>query len=206
MRTVAVLAFALLIQASGLQAQDRRLYIGGSVSAVTQTHADAERLGGTTWGWSGLVGVRVAPRLSIEFEPTFAGPYERAYSYRPGPSLLADVVASRSHTFFSTQARIRLPVIEPVVGASYVHARLHRVATFSNGRPYFEDTDSEHGVALVLGVDAAIRMAPHMHFVPTFRMFVSSTGEDAGFEKPIRFDTTTGAVSFRYGAGIRVSF
>jgi hypothetical protein len=197
---VALLAFPIVVAA-----QESRVYVGGTFNVVTQTHDD-EPLGGTTWGGSGLFGVQVSPRVAIEFEPSFGGPYSWEYTYRPSPSLIAHVVARRRNTFFSGQARIHLGVLEPVVGMSYVHGRIGRHATIGS-RTYFDDSGSDDGLAVVGGVDAAFKLASHFYVVPTFRVFVSALRPSLDpFGDPLGEQTTTGPLAFRYGAGGRVTF
>ena len=201
---IAVALVALIAFPSVAAAQESRVYVGGSFDVVTQTHGDAEPLGGTTWGGSALFGVRVTPRVGIEFEPSFGGPYSWEYSYKPASSLTADVVASRRDTFFSGQARIRLGVIEPVAGVSYVHGKITRHATIGS-TTYFDDNASEDGIAVVGGVDAALKLASHFYFVPTFRVFLLPRTTPSEFD-PFREQTSTGSLAFRYGAGARVTF
>ena len=195
---------ALVALPSVVVAQESRAYAGGSFNFVTQTHTDAEPLGGTTWGGSVLFGVRVSGRVAIEFEPSFSGPYSWEYSYRPGPSFTADVIASRRDTFFSGQTRIRLGVVEPVVGLSYVHGKINRHATIGS-TTYFDDSGSDDGIAVVGGVDAAFKLASHFYFVPTFRLFLLPRSKPDEFN-PLREQTSTGQLAFRYGAGARVTF
>ena len=53
-----------------------RVYAGGAFTFVTQTHSGPDQpLGGTRSGGSLLLGVRVTPRYSVEFEPSFGGTY-----------------------------------------------------------------------------------------------------------------------------------
>jgi len=134
---VALVAYPLIVDA-----QESRVYIGGTFNFVTQTHSDREPIGGTTQGGSALFGVQVSPRVAIEFEPSLAGRYSWRYTYRPSPSLTADVVASRHDTFFPIQARIRLGILEPVVGVAFVHGRISRHATVGTGT-YFDDSRSD---------------------------------------------------------------
>jgi hypothetical protein len=175
------------------------------LALITQTHSESEPLGATSWGGSVLLGVHVAPRLALEFEPSFAGTYSSRYTYRPGPSWTADVVASRRDTYFSFQARTRAGVLEPVIGVSYVHEKIRRHAT-TGGATYFDDERSDGRFAVVGGLDAAFEIAPGFHFVPTLRVVVVMRPESRGGNDPIGSDTSTGSVLFRYGAGARVTF
>ena len=203
-RFAIVALVALLAVPSVATGQDRRAYFGGSATVVTQTESDEVPLGGTTWGGSVLFGVEMSPRLAIEFETLFGGPYSWEYSYRPSPALTADVVVTRRDTFFSGQARIRLGVIEPVLGLSYVHGRIGRHATLGNTNTvYFDDSDSDGRVALVAGLDAAVPLSPHVYFVPTFRVFAAPVDSPGN---PLGDQTSTGTFSFRYGAGLRIRF
>ena len=198
---VAFVAFPLVAVA-----QESRVYVGGAINFVEQTHSRAEPLGGTTWGGSALFGVQVSPRVAVEFEPSFGRTYSWQYTYRPSPSLIADVVASRRDMFFSVQTRMRLRVIEPVVGLSYVRGRISRHATVGS-RTYFDDNRSDDHFAVTGGVDAALNLSSHVYFVPTFRVLVSAprVAPDA-FGDPLGAQTSTGSVVFRYGAGARIAF
>jgi hypothetical protein len=198
---VGLLAFPIVVVA-----QESRVYVGGTFNVVTQTHADDEPLGGTTWGGSALFGVRVSPRLAVEFEPSLGGTYSWEYTYRPSPSLIAHVIARRRNTFFSGQARIHLGVLEPVVGMSYVHGRIGRHATIGSST-YFDDSGSADTLAVVGGVDAALKLASHFYFVPTFRVIVSALRPSIDpFGDPLGDQTRTGPLAFRYGAGVRLTF
>ena len=199
---VALITFPLIAMA-----QESRVYVGGTFNLVTQTHSDSEPIGGTTQGGSVLFGVQVSPRVAIEFEPSFGGRHSWEYTYRPSPSLTARVVASRRDAFFPVQARIRLGVLEPVVGVSFVHGRISRHATFAGGGAYFADSRSDDNLAVTAGVDAALKLASRFYLVPTFRVFVSAAGatpDSSG--DPLGSQTNTGSVVFRYGAGARVAF
>lgn len=201
---VALVAFAVFPLVA--VAQESRFYVGGAINFVGQTHSRAEPLGGTTWGGSALFGVQVSPRVAVEFEPSFGGPYSWSYTYRPSPSLTADVVASRRDTFLPVQARIRLGVLEPVVGLSFVHGRISRHATVGS-RTYFDDSRSDNNFAVTAGVDTALNLASHFYFVPTFRVLVSAPrATPNAFGDPLGAQTRTGSIVFRYGAGARVAF
>jgi hypothetical protein len=170
-------------------------------------------MGGTTRGGSVLFGVQVSPRVAVEFEPWFGGSYSWEYTYRPSPSLIARVVASRRDAFFPLQARIRLRVLEPVVGLSLVHGWLSRHATVGTRfestpplMPYFDDRRSQDTFAVTGGVDAALNLAPHFYVVPTFRVLVSAPRGPKNFDDPLGAQTSTGSIVFRYGAGARVAF
>ena len=180
--TIAVFPSVLLAFPSIVVAQESRVYVGGTFNFVTQTHSDREPIGGTTQGGSALVGVQVSPRLAIEFEPSLTGRNSWQYTYRPSPSLTANVVASRRDTFFPIQARIRLGVLEPVVGVAFVHGRISRHATVGGGT-YFDDSRSDDNLAFVGGVDAALNLAPH--FVPGPYVSGSRVGarSDAGLAR-----------------------
>ena len=199
---VALIAFPFIAMA-----QESRLYVGGTFNLVTQTHSDGEPIGGTTQGGSALFGVQVSPRVAIEFEPSFGGRNSWEYTYRPSPSLLARVVASRRDTFFPVQVRIRLGVLEPVVGVGFVYTRLSRHATVGSAT-YFDESRMDDNVALVGGVDAALKLVSSLYLVPTFRVLVLATGTSspdlAG--DPLGAQTSTGSFVFRYGVGTRVAF
>ena len=196
----------LLLFASNAAAQQSRVHIGGALTGVYQTQAEDDAVGGLAWGGSALFGVQVSPRVAIEFEPSFGGAYSWEYTYRPGPSRMADVVASRRDTFFTFQMRRRAGVLEPVAGVSYVLGRISRHAT-SGGRPYFDDARSENSLALVGGLDAGIELAPHVLFAPTVRvLYVMRPGNADPFSDPLGEQTSTGPFMFRFGAGARVTF
>jgi hypothetical protein len=195
---VAFFAFPLIVVA-----QESRVYAGGTFNLVTQTHSDREPMGGTTQGGSALFGVQVSPRVAIEFEPSFGGRYSWQYTYRPSISRIANVVASRRDTFFPVQARIRLGVLEPVVGVSFVYTRLSWQSTAGS-----DVSRTDDNVALVGGVDAALKLVSSLYVVPTFRVLYLATGTSspdlAG--DPIGAQTSTGSFVFRYGVGARVAF
>jgi hypothetical protein len=203
-------AIALAVLPSVVAAQSP-VYVGGSINGVTQTHSGGftEPLGGTRRGGSVVFGVQVSRRVAIEFEPSFSfgEPYSWEYTYDPGPSRTAHVVASRRDSFYSFQVRTRMGVLEPVVGLSYLHAKVGRHATLAGGAPYFDESRTDHGLAVVGGLDAAGRLAPHVYFVPTFRLLAGGrwTPESVSGD-PLGNDTRTGLFTFRYGAGVRVTF
>lgn len=202
-RTVVAL-LALVVLPSIVEAQQSPVYVGGTFNLVTQPHSDDEPLGGTATGGSLVVGVQVSRRFAIEFEPSFGRQYAWEYTYRPGPSRTADVVASRRDSFFSFQLRTRTGMLEPVVGVSYIRGRISRQATTA-GTTYFYDSRSDDGLAAVAGLDAPVKCASHFYFVPTFRLlarlkWAGSSGD------PLEMQTRTGPLVFRYGAGVRVTF
>ena len=205
LRVFAASAAILLLFAAQVSAQQSRFHVGGTLSGVYQTQAD-EAVGGMTWGAGPLFGVQVSPRVAIELEPMFGGSHSWEYTYRPGPSRTATVVASRRDTFFSFQVRGRTGVLEPVAGVSYVRGQISRHAT-SAGRPYFDDARSQNGVGLVGGLDAGIGLAPRVFFVPSFRVLVVRQGSSPdSFSDPLGEQTTTGPLVFRFGGGLRVTF
>jgi hypothetical protein len=116
------------------------------------------------------------------------------------------VIASRRDTFFPVQARYRVGVLEPVIGAAFVHGRISRHATANrDGRPYFEDSRSEYDPAFVVGLDAALKLTSRIRLVPTLRMLVVL--RDAKWPgDPLGAQTSTGSFVFRYGIGARVAF
>ena len=195
---------ALVVLPRPAVGQEPRAYAGGTVNFVTATHSDDQPLGGTTVGGSALFGVQVSPRVAIEVEPSFGGSYSWQYTYRPSPSLVATVVASRRDTFFPVQARIRAGVLEPVVGVGIAHGRIERHATVGN-TPYFDDNRSDNDIALVAGLDAAFKVASNVYIVPTFRVLVVPRGSDSP-DDPLGAQTSTGSFIFRYGVGTRVAF
>lgn len=206
LRVVTASAAILLVFAAKGSAQPPRVHVGGTLSGIYQTQKD-EAVGGVTWGAGPLFGVQVSSRVAIEFEPLFAGTHSWEYTYRPGPSRTATVVASRRDTFFSFQVRGRAGVLEPVAGVSYVRGHISRHAT-SAGRPYFDDARLQNGVALLGGLDAGIKLAPRVFLVPTFRVLVvmrPGSWPDP-FNDPLGDQTSTGPLVFRFGAGARVAF
>jgi hypothetical protein len=172
------------------------------VNLVTQTHSDDEPLGGTGVSVAALFGVRVSPRVAIEFEPALGGSYSWEYTYRPAASLVADVVASRKDTYFPVQVRVRTGGLEPVVGVAVVHSHIARHATIGN-TTYFDDDRSENDFVLVAGLDAAFKLNSRLYVVPTFRALVGSRGST---DDPFGEQTSTGLFTFRYGVGARVEF
>ena len=202
-RIIAAL-IALVAVPQTVAGQEPRAAVGGTINVVTQTHSDDQPLGGTTLGGSALVGVRVATRLAIEFEPSFGGSYSWEYSYRPAPSLIATVVASRRDTFFPVQARIGTGVLEPVIGVAVVHSNISRHATIGS-TTYFDDGRSENDLALVAGLDAAIKLTSNLFLVPTFRLLAGPRGSGAT-DDPLGEQTGTGSITFRYGVGVRAAF
>lgn len=184
--------------------QEPRVAVGGTFNVVAQTRTDDQPLGGTTLGGSALIGVRVAPHVAIEFEPSFGGSYSWQYTYRPAPALTATVIASRRDTFLPVQARIRMSVLEPVAGVAIVHSTIGRHATVGD-TTYFDDSRSEHDLLFVGGLDVAINVSAHVYLVPTFRVLIGPRGSDSSGD-PLGEQTSTGAFTFRYGVGVRAGF
>ena len=204
MRIIIIALVALVVLPPPVVGQEPRAYAGGTVNFVTATQPDDRPLGGTTFGGSVMFGIRVSPRVAIEVEPSFGGSYSWQYTYRPGPSLVATVVASRRETFFPVQARIRAGVLEPVVGVGIAHARIARHATLG-ATAYFDDSRSDNDLALVGGLDAAFKLASNVYFVPTLRVLVVPRESDSP-DDPLGSQTSTGSLIFRYGVGTRVVF
>jgi hypothetical protein len=207
-----LLAVVTLVSAVPAHAQPRA-YSGGAVTFLTQTHSTLAQarsttvqLGGTTWGGSLLFGVSLSPRLSAEFEPLFVGSFDGQYTYSPSPVFRAQVITRRRDTFFTFQLRTRTGVLEPVVGVSYLRGTASRHATFiESGRPYFDDRQSQHALAVAGGFDASVKLTAHFFFVPTFRAFVVARPSVARNDV-IAQQTSGGPFVFRYGAGVRVAF
>ena len=198
-----VLTVVTLGNAVSAHAQSRP-YFGGAVTFVTQTRSTNLQPGGTTWGGSVLFGVPLSPRLSVEFEPLFVGSLAEQYTYSPTPSTSARVITRRRDTFFTFQVRARTGFLEPVVGVSYVRGAASRQATLIDPpSPYFDDRQSQHALAVMGGIDAAVRLTSHVFFVPTFRTFVVARPSPEG---PIGQQTRGGRFAFQYGAGVRVVF
>lgn len=183
------------------------MYAGGTLTAYTQTHSDSPPLGGTNWTAGFFIGGWVSPRVAVEFEPTFGRTFSWEYNYQPGPSRSAHVVASRRDTFWAGQVRLRAGAIEPVFGLAYSHANLQRHAT-SSGSPYFDDSRTNHGLAAVLGLDASLRIAPHVELLPTFRLLLNfgPDSQSSGAGDPLGAQTNTGVAVLRYGVGARFTF
>lgn len=193
-----------LAATTSAQAQSRG-YVGGAVALAGLTQpATVERVGGATWSGSVVVGASVSRRLSVEFEPTFAGNQSAEnYSYRPSNSLVANVEASGRDRFFSVQLRGRAGILEPIAGVSYVRSTMRRHATFvPGGQIYFDDERSTNGIALTAGLDAAISASRRVAIVPTFRIFVVSRPSASPPANPI----VGSAVVLRAGVGARVAF
>jgi hypothetical protein len=187
--------------------QDGSLYAGGTLTGFTQTRSDSQRqrpLGGTTWNGSVFFGGWVSPRVAIEFEPSFGRTFSGQYSYGLSASPLSrvDVVTSRRDMFWAAQVRGRVGGVEPLLGLAYRRSSLQRHAIFVSGRPYFDDSRIENGFAFVLGLDAPVRIAPHVFLLPTFRLLLKTSGS----RDPLGRDTRAGDLLFRYGAGARVTF
>jgi len=196
---ISTCVIAILASPVAAAAQPPRVYIGGTLDWATQTEADTVPLGGTVVGGRALIGVHVSPRVSVEFEPSFAGSYSWEYRYQPTPSETADVVASRKNTFFTGQARLRFGVLEPVVGLSYVRGEISSHSTF-----YGDFRDSDKGLAAVGGLDVAIPVTSRVFLVPTIRLLATLPRGTSSGARPL--DTDTGALLIRYGAGVRVDF
>jgi hypothetical protein len=206
------IAIASLIVASSIaDAQDHPLYVGGAFGLQTQLHSvtlplegKSEPLVGTTWSGSALFGAQLSPRLSLEVEPSLGGQYSNEYTYSPGPSWSAHVVAQRRDTFISFQSRIKIGLVEPILGVAYVVEHLSRHATVS-GRTYFDDDRIDKGFGATGGLDAAIKTGAHAFIVPTFRMFVTSARSidplASSDYDPLVEDTGTGRLVLRYGVG-----
>lgn len=201
---ILVVLIAMVVFPRTVNGQQPRMSAGGSINVVTQTHSNDQPLGGTTLGGSVLFGVRVSPHVAIEVEPSFGDSYSWQYMYRPAPSLIATVVASRRDMFFPVQARFGMSVLEPVLGVGVVRSRIARHATVG-GTPYFEDSRSDSDLALVAGLDAAFKLTSRIYIVPTLRALIVPRGSDST-EDPLGAQTSTGWLTFRYGIGARVAF
>jgi hypothetical protein len=204
--TGGVLLLSALMLGIGIPANAQRpLYAGGTVGCMTLTQSATEQqLGGATCGGSVVFGVQVSPQLGVEFEPTFGGDFlAQEYTYRPSPSLTARVVGSGSDTFFTFQVRWKVGVLEPVAGISYVREQSIRHAPFVPGdRTYFHDEQSGGTFAFAGGIDAAVRIAPHLYFVPSFRVFVLPSSSSSFSTGP----PSGRSFVLRYGAGGRLTF
>jgi hypothetical protein len=134
--------------------------------------------------------VTVSPRVAIEFEPSFGGRNSWEYTYRPSPSLFARVVASRRDMFFPVQARFRWGVLEPVVGVSFVYTRISWQSTVGS-----DVSRTDDNVALVGGVDAALKLVSSLYVVPTFRVLFLTTGTSPDtLTDPLGARTSTGSL------------
>jgi len=141
--------------------------------------------------------------VALEVEPSFGPTYSSTYSYRPGPSFVANVVTSRHDTTVAFQLRSRLGRVQPVFGGGFVHGHVERHATFANGATYFDDEAAASGIAVIAGLDAPFQAAPHVSIFPMVRMIVTAR---LGMTEPIGSDTRTGPVAFRYGGGVIFRF
>ncbi len=200
-RTAIVLLVLVALGTPSDAQQNESLYAGGTLTGFTQTRPDDRlRLGGTTWNGSVFVGGWVSPRVAIEFEPTFGRTFsgQRSYGLFASPLGRVNEVVSRRETFWAAQMRNRVGGVEPILGLAYMRANVQRQATFVSGSPYFDDSSVGNGFAFVLGLDAPVKIAPHVFLLPTFRLLSKFWGSgDAG---------DTGDLIFRYGAGARVTF
>ena len=188
-------------------AQEHGAYVGGTFALHVQPHSETEPLGGKTWGGSVVGGKQISSLIGLEVETYFSGEFSDEYSYNPGPSWSAHVVARRRDTFYSVQLRSRVgSYLEPVVGVSYVLQRPSRHATVQ-ATPYFDDSETRGGLAAVGGLDAPINLAPRVYLVPTFRVFLTTLrGADDDVHDPLGWDTKTGRVAVRLGVGVRWGF
>lgn len=206
-RTVLFAALAFAFVTSGAYAQEQRVYVGGSLGLFTQTHPDAvEPLGGTTLSASALIGTWLSSHIAIEAEPTFAAAFSQEYSYPPIPdqTFQADVVASRRDSYFPVQIRLRVSKLEPVFGGGLRHGKEREVATF-RGEPYFDNSRSDNGFFVTVGLDVPVAVSPRVSLLPSFRL-LTSTGKNSEPEFGVAQQTQTGAVAMRLGVGARVSF
>jgi hypothetical protein len=206
-RAAVALVVLLALPTNSDAQQNESLFAGGTITGFTQTEPDGQPLGGTTWNGSVFVGGWVSPRVAIEFEPSFGRTFSWQYSYRAGASFTANVVASRRDTFWAGQVRTRAGVFEPVVGLAFMRTNRQRHAT-TNGRPYFDDLRVDNGLAGVAGLDAPVRIAPHVYLLPTFRALLNfkTAPDTSNVGDPLGDQTSAGRLLFRYGAGVRVTF
>jgi hypothetical protein len=206
-RVTIIACLVLVVCPPAVSAQEQGFYVGGAFALHVQPHSDIEPLGGKTWGGSVVVGKQMSSRVGLEVETYFSGEFSDEYSYNPGPSWSAHVVARRRDTFFSVQLRSRVAsYLEPVVGVSYVLERPSRHATVL-GTPYFDDSETRSGLAAVGGLDAPIKLASRVYLVPTFRVFLTTLrGADDDVHDPLGWDTKTGRVAVRLGVGVRWGF
>jgi hypothetical protein len=170
----------------------------GATIDVSEAESDTAPLAGTVLGGRGLFGVKVSPRVAIEFEPSFTTTDSVESTYRPTPTIVAHVVTSRWNAFYTGQVRLRFANIEPVMGLSYLHAGI------SESGYYLNASGTNNGLAVVGGVDVGLPLTSRIFLVPTIRVLVTIT--DTTSSDPLRSDTDTGALFVRYGAGVRVVF
>jgi hypothetical protein len=195
-----LLALAAVGIALPAQAQTRG-YVGGAMSVMAQPlPAEVERLGGTTWSGSVVVGAQVSRRWSVEFEPTFGGDVAaKTYTYRPSLDRQVEVASEGRDTFLTFQLRSKAGVLEPVAGVSYVRSSVHSHATFvPGGQTYFDGESSRGAVAVAGGLDAALGRSPRFAIVPTVRVFIVRRGNAS--------PPTAQTVVLRAGVGARVAF
>lgn len=200
----------LMTCASLASAQSNPLYVGGALAGYFQQRSDQVispsgegSLGGNGFGESVLFGRWVSQWMGIELETSFAPTFSNQFQ-----GGVATRLPSRRDTFWSGQVRLRTRGVEQVFGVAYRHSVLRTHITFQNGETPLDDEASDDGVAVVLGVDAPLKVASHVDILPTFRMvlaggrgimLVAANGSGGT-------DTFTGLVTLRYGAGVRVRF
>jgi hypothetical protein len=85
-----------------------------------------------------------------------------------------------------------------------VHSTIARHATVGDAT-YFDDSRSENDLALVGGLDVAIKVSAHVYLVPMFRVLVGPRGSGSSGD-PLGEQTSTGSFTFRYGVGVRAGF
>lgn len=205
---------SLMTCASLVSAQSSSpLYVGGTLTGYFQQRSDRVislsgegSLGGDGFGGSVLFGGWVSRRMAIELEASFSPTFSNQFlDIDANPP--ANRVPSRRDTFWSGQLRLRARAVEPVFGVAYRHSVL-RTQVFQSGEAPLDNEVSDNGVAVVLGVDAPLKVASHVDILPTLRMvlaggrgimLVAANGSGGT-------DTFTGLVTLRYGAGVRVRF
>jgi hypothetical protein len=194
----------MIVSAAPAAAQQPRVYAGGALALHTQTHSESKPLGGTCASGSALFGVWLSRRAAVEVEPTFGPAFSSQYSYRPGPSLTANVDVSRRDTSLLFQLRIRAGALQPVVGAGFAHGHVTRHATLATGATYFDDESSDEVFTMSAGVDAPLRVAPHVEVFPTLRLLF--TGRNTAVDGLVFDQAATGSLAVRYGVGAKLSF
>jgi hypothetical protein len=207
---------AVAAHPTSASAQQQRVYLQAAFTATTQTHSSEETraiqqarsllepLGGTRSGSSLVVGIWPWAHVALEGEASFTGQYSSHYTFKPGPSSVADADVTRRDTYLSFNLRIKTGVLEPVAGLGVALANMG-VRNSIAGRTYSDAAESKTEPAAAGGVDAAFRASSHLSIGPTFRALIVARPQSFSSD-PLVNQTITGRVVLRYGAGARVTF
>jgi hypothetical protein len=200
---VTILAILALLTRRRAEAQSR-FHAGAALTLATERPSgptDPAYHGGlTTWSGSALLGVRIHPRVFLELEPGLVGRSTGAFTYAAFRDQNADVTWERREAFVTGQVRWKLRALEPIAGARYVRTATSYHSRFPpSGGTYSDSRYSDHAVAFVAGVDAAIPVGPRFALVPTFRAIVRPSPKTQRLDDP-------GTLRLCYGAGVRIAF